>query len=133
MKTKKIVPYEATHPGAMIKDELKERNITQKKFAAMTGITPSVLSETINGKRPVSTSVALALEKGLDIPAEMWLNLQTQYDIDCANIAERDNESVFASARILIETLLKRVDKLSDSDLYELTRIDGLVNRHAIV
>ena len=33
----------------MIKDELKERNMTQKQLAAESGIKASVLSETING------------------------------------------------------------------------------------
>ena len=57
-----------------------------------TGIKPSVLSETINGKRSVSLNVAVALEKALDIPADIWMNLQTQHDLDTANIAERDNQ-----------------------------------------
>jgi HTH-type transcriptional regulator/antitoxin HigA len=43
-----------------------------------------VLSETINGKRSVSLNVALALEKTLDIPADVWMNMQTQYDLDKA-------------------------------------------------
>ena len=37
-------------------------------------------------------SVAVALEKALDIPADIRMNLQTQYDLDTANIAERDNQ-----------------------------------------
>lgn len=49
----------------------------------------SVLSETINGKRPVSLNVAVALEKALGIPVELWMNLQSQYNMDTANIAER--------------------------------------------
>ena len=64
--------------------------MTQKQLAAETGIKPSVLSETINGKRSVSLNVAVALEKALGIPADIWMNLQTQYDLDTANIAERD-------------------------------------------
>ena len=51
-----------------------------------------MLSETINGKRSVSLSVAVALEKVLSIPADIWMNLQTQHDLDTANIAERDNQ-----------------------------------------
>lgn len=51
-----------------------------------------MLSETINGKRSVSLSVAVALEKALGIPADIWMNMQTQYDLDAANIAERDNQ-----------------------------------------
>jgi plasmid maintenance system antidote protein VapI len=51
-----------------------------------------VLSETINGKRSASLNVAVALEKVLDIPADIWMNMQTQYNLDSANIAERDNQ-----------------------------------------
>ena len=49
-----MTPFVATHPGEMIKDELKERGMTQKQLATATNIKPSVLSETINGKRSVS-------------------------------------------------------------------------------
>ena len=92
MKNKELTPFLATHPGEMIKDELKERGLTQKKLAEESGIKASVLSETINGKRSISLNVAVALEKVLDIPADMWMNMQTQYDLDSANIAERDNQ-----------------------------------------
>ncbi len=92
MSKKELTPFVATHPGEMIKDELKERGMTQKQLANQTGIKPSVLSETINGKRSVSLSVAVALEKALGIPADIWMNLQTQHDLDKANIAARDNQ-----------------------------------------
>lgn len=97
---KNITPFVATHPGEMIKDELKERGMTQKQLATETGIKPSVLSEAINGKRSISLNVAIALEKGLGIPADMWMNLQTQYDLDTANIAERDNQRETVSVTI---------------------------------
>jgi HTH-type transcriptional regulator/antitoxin HigA len=92
MNKKNMTPCEATHPGELIKDELKERGMTQKQLALETGIKPSVLSETVNGKRSVSLNVAVALEKALGIPADFWMNLQTQYDLDTAQIAERDNQ-----------------------------------------
>ena len=100
MSNKVVTPFVATHPGEMIKDELRERGMTQKQLAEETGIKPSVLSETINGKRSVSLSVALALEKALDIPADVWMNLQTQYDLDTANIADRDNQRETVSVTI---------------------------------
>ena len=92
MSKKKLTPFVATHPGEMIKDELKERDMTQKQLAAETGIKASVLSETINGKRSVSLNVAVALEKAFDIPADIWMNMQTQYDLDTANITKRDSQ-----------------------------------------
>ncbi|MBR6592651.1 MAG: HigA family addiction module antidote protein [Prevotella sp.] len=87
-----LTPYISTHPGELIKDELKERGMTQKQLAMETGIKPSVLSETINGKRNLSLNVAITLEKALDIPADIWMNMQTQYELDSAMISERDNQ-----------------------------------------
>ena len=92
MNKESLTPFVATHPGEMIKDELKERKMTQKQLAAESGIKASVLSETINGKRSVSLNVAVALEKVLGVPADVWMNMQTQYDLDTANIAARGNE-----------------------------------------
>ncbi len=111
MNKKELTPFHATHPGEMIKDELKERHLTQKQLAEQMGIKASVLSETINGKRSVSLSVAVALEKTLDIPAEIWMNMQTQYDLDAANIAERDSQRETVSITIPVRdrTLLQEL------------------------
>ena len=62
------------------------------QLSEMTGIQASVISETINGKRSVSLNMAVALEKALGIPADMWMNMQTQYNLDSAKIAERENQ-----------------------------------------
>lgn len=88
-----LTPLAATHPGEMIKDELQERKMTQKQLEELTGIKQSVISETINGKRSLSLNFAIALEKVFGIPADVWMNMQTKYDIDIANIAKRDNKS----------------------------------------
>jgi HTH-type transcriptional regulator/antitoxin HigA len=110
---KKTTPFIATHPGELIKDELKERNMTQKELSETSGIKPSVLSETINGKRSVSLNVAVALEKALGIPAEVWMNLQTQYDLDSAQIAAREKQSETVSVTIPISdrNLLREVSR----------------------
>ena len=111
MNKDNITPFVATHPGEMIKDELRERKLTQKQLALETGIKPSVLSETINGKRPVSKNMALALEQTLGIPADIWLNLQTQYDLDSVRIAEGNNlrETVSVTIPINDRNLLKEI------------------------
>ena len=85
--------------------------MTQKQLAAEMDIKPSVLSETVNGKRAVSVNMALALEKALGIPAEVWLNMQSQYDLDVANIAERDNqrETVKVTIPVRDRGLLKEI------------------------
>lgn len=111
MNSKAQVPFVATHPGELIKDELKERGLTQKKLAEMTGIKASVISETISGKRSVSMNMAVALEKALGIPAEMWMNLQTQYNLDTAGIADRDGrkETIPVTIPVQDRNLLKEI------------------------
>ena len=111
MNKDNITPFVATHPGEMIKDELRERKLTQKQLALETGIKPSVLSETINGKRPISKNMALALEQTLGIPADIWMNLQTQYDLDSVRIAEGNNlrETVCVTIPVNDRNLLKEI------------------------
>ncbi len=79
-----ITPYEPTHPGEMIKDEVEYRGISQKKLAAEMGISPSLLNEILNGRRRVSTEYALLFEAALGIDAEVWIRLQNDYDLQIA-------------------------------------------------
>lgn len=91
MTTKTLIPYEATHPGTLIKDELEFRkNLTQKDLATLLGVKPSFLNEIIKGKRPLTVDIALLLEKILEIPADYWMKFQSQYEIDCARIKEKN-------------------------------------------
>ena len=93
MNKNEMTPFVATHPGEMIKDELMERNMTQKQLSEMSGIKPSILSETINGKRSVSLNMAVALERALGVPADIWMNMQNLYDLDSSKIANRNTQS----------------------------------------
>ena len=111
MNKKDFTPVIATHPGELIRDELKERGMTQKQLAAEMEITSSVLSETVNGKRAISVNMALALEKSLGIPADIWLNMQMQYNLDVASIADRDNqrETIKVTIPVRDRGLLKEI------------------------
>lgn len=111
MNKETLVPFRPTHPGELLKDELKERGMSQKQLAEATGIKASVISETIKGKRSVSMNMAIALEKALGIPADMWMNLQTQYNLDSANIAELDGRRETVSVTIPVQdrNLLKEL------------------------
>ena len=74
----------AIHPGEMIKDEIQERGITQRQLAERMEVSPTVLNEVLNGKRPVSTEYALMLEAVLGIDAGIWLRLQMDYNMQVA-------------------------------------------------
>jgi addiction module HigA family antidote len=72
----------SVHPGSILKDELRERKISQKEFAASIGMQASHLSALIHGVRNVTADIAQRLEKALDIPAYIWMNLQSQYQLE---------------------------------------------------
>lgn len=91
MITKNNIPFEATHPGTLIRDELDARgDFTQRELALLLGVKPSFLNEIINGKRPVTADIAVLLETALGISADYWMKFQMQYEIDSARIKEKN-------------------------------------------
>lgn len=81
MVANNLEPFEPTHPGELLKDEIKFRKISQKQLAADMNVSYTVLNDIVRGKRAVNTKFALLCEKALGIPASMLLRLQTDYDI----------------------------------------------------
>ena len=76
-----IDPYEPTHPGEVLKDEIEYRGISQRKLAIAMDVPYTLLNEVLNGKRPVNTEFALLIEATLDLPAEPLLKMQTRYNM----------------------------------------------------
>ena len=85
-------PFMAVHPGMMVKPELVERGITQKEFAKMLGIQASHLSEVLNGKRALSTDLAVKIEEVIGLPAKLLLSAQAQYNIESAKATPDDKQ-----------------------------------------
>ena len=79
-------PFMVVYPGMMVKPELVERGITQKEFAKMLGIQASHLSEVLNGKRALSTDLAVKIEEAIGLPAKLLLSAQAQYDLESAEV-----------------------------------------------
>ncbi len=77
-------PFEPTHPGDLLKDEIECRHITQKQFAAEIGISYPIVNEILNGKKAVNTRFALLCEAALGVPAQMLMSLQADYDLQTA-------------------------------------------------
>jgi len=70
-----------THPGAMISDFLADLGMTQTEFADAIGVSRVRLNELIRGRRAMTPSTALRLERTLGKPAYWWLGLQQDYDL----------------------------------------------------
>ena len=84
------IPFEATHVGEVIKDELSARKMKQSELSELTGIQESILNDVIKGKCSLTSEMALLLENALGISAVYLMNIQTQHELDCA----KRNESV---------------------------------------
>lgn len=79
------------HPGMMIKPELVERGISQKTFAKTIGVQPSHLSEVLNGKRALTTELAMKIEDTIGLPAKILLAAQAQYNVEIAKTTQSDS------------------------------------------
>ena len=79
-----VAPAYPVHPGGILGEELKARGISQKKFAETIGLQATHLSALIHGTRSFTPSVAAKIASGLEeIPANVWIKLQEQYNLDC--------------------------------------------------
>ena len=83
-----LTPFQPTHPGEILKDEIEYRGISQRKLAEQIGISFTLLNEILNAKRPVNTEFALLIEAALGIDAEPLLKIQTRYNM---HIARKDS------------------------------------------
>ena len=71
-----LIPFESTHPGEVLKDEIEFRGISQKKLAKEMGVSYTVLNEILNAKRLLNTEYAMLIEP--------LLRMQTSYNLQMA-------------------------------------------------
>src|ERR1035437_5912028 len=70
------------HPGLVVLQEcIEPSGLTITKAAVALGVTRNTLSELANGKRGISSEMAVRLCKVFGGSAESWLVQQAQYDL----------------------------------------------------
>ena len=62
-------------------DVLPELNMTVTALAEHLGYSREALSRTLHGKSPITPQLAWRLEQAGISTAEMWMDLQTKYDL----------------------------------------------------
>jgi addiction module HigA family antidote len=73
------------HPGRVIRQEfLEPTGTSQYKLAHATGLTETLISGILLGRRNITAATALRLERALGVSARTWLNLQALYDLEKA-------------------------------------------------
>ena len=86
---KDAVPGRAVHPGEMLRDVLKAKRYTQKRFAEMACIQPTQLNEVIKEKRGISADMSLKIGDALKMDALIWAKFQMSYELDLARIRQK--------------------------------------------
>lgn len=71
--------YNPAHPGEILREHMGE--MPAGKLAAHLGVSRVTLSRVLNGSSGVSAEMALRLSEALGTSPELWLNMQTQYDL----------------------------------------------------
>lgn len=75
------------HPGEILLEEfMKPMDISINKLARDIGVPPGRISEIVNGKRGITADTALRLGRYFGVSPELWLGLQSDYDL---RLAER--------------------------------------------
>ena len=76
-----LKPFQPTHPGEVLKDELEFRGISQRSLARDMGVSYSSLNEVLNGKRALNPELTLMMEAALGVDAAPLLAMQNEYDM----------------------------------------------------
>jgi len=79
------------HPGYIVRGEfLQPMGINRRALAKAIGVPPQRVLEIGHGRRAVTADTALRLGRYFGVEAQLWLNLQTRYDLDRAEDALGD-------------------------------------------
>ena len=79
MIEKRLAPV---HPGDILEEILEDLGISAYALAKSIGKAPIQVSRIINGKTSVTAHMARLIAEALGTSAEMWMNLQSQYDLE---------------------------------------------------
>jgi antitoxin HigA-1 len=92
-KMKRLTPI---HPGEALKSVLDDAHLSANAVALALRIPANRLTEIINGKRSISADTAMRLGRYFGTSAQMWMNMQSQYDLELAEakLAERIDAEV---------------------------------------
>ena len=89
--------FVATPPGATIREQLTDRGMSQKEFAARMDMSEKHISRLISGEVHLTSDVAVRLEMVLGVPAKFWSSLEAIYreklvKVEAENAMDADEE-----------------------------------------
>lgn len=99
--------YPPIHPGEILREEFMEPlGLSQNALARELGIDPARINEIVRGKRSISADTALRLARYFGTTPELWMNLQSRYDLEMAREtkASEIERSVKARPKTVLST-----------------------------
>lgn len=77
-----MMMHEPLHPGIVVKDALIDgTGMSVTEASERLGVTRTTLSRLLNGHAGISTEMALRLSMLFGNSIDMWVNIQSQYEI----------------------------------------------------
>ena len=74
----------ATHPGALLREQIGEMGLTVHGVARDSGLPATRLHEIVHGRRGVSAETAIALGAYFGQSPEFWMNAQKMHELSKA-------------------------------------------------
>ena len=79
---KKLPPI---HPGEILREEfMKPLGLSSNGLARALDVAPARINEIVRERRGISADTTLRLARFFRTDVQSWMNLQTHYDIQCA-------------------------------------------------
>ena len=78
------MPHTPIHPGEHLAEELDALNMSAAELAGKLSVPTNRITQILNGTRAITGDTALRLGHYFGTSAQFWLNLQTLYDLRCA-------------------------------------------------
>jgi addiction module HigA family antidote len=79
--SKKLKPI---HPGEILREEfMLPLGISSNALARAVSVTPARINEIVRERRGITADTALRLARYFGTDVQSWMNLQTNYDIEC--------------------------------------------------
>lgn len=80
------------HPGRLLSDRMESKNWDCARLSKAVGYAESTMAKCIRGKYPMSLRMAEGLEKAGFGRCEMWLVLQSWYDLQVIKMVLENKE-----------------------------------------
>jgi addiction module HigA family antidote len=76
------------HPGEQLREEfMVPMGLSSTALARALNVTPARINEIVRERRGISADTALRLARFFNTSHHFWLNLQANYDVQCAEDA----------------------------------------------